>query len=50
METDLIKGTIREMLRLYPTATFIGRFFAKDGSIGPYEVPTNVNIFFIELK
>ncbi|CAD7093524.1 unnamed protein product [Hermetia illucens] len=34
-----IKAIIRETLRLYPVAPFIGRFLAKDALIGGYEIP-----------
>ncbi|XP_063705555.1 cytochrome P450 315a1, mitochondrial [Culicoides brevitarsis] len=38
-ESELIKGAIRETLRLYPPATFIGRITAESGVIGNYEIP-----------
>lgn len=38
-----IKAIIRETLRLYPVAPFIGRFLAKDALIGGYEIPKGVS-------
>uniref|UniRef100_A0A336MFY3 CSON001125 protein n=1 Tax=Culicoides sonorensis TaxID=179676 RepID=A0A336MFY3_CULSO len=39
METDLIKGAVREALRLYPPATFIGRFMQDDGNLNDFQIP-----------
>lgn len=44
LEIGLIKGTLKEVLRMYPVATFIGRFLATDGLIGNYRIPQNVSI------
>ncbi|XP_055374988.1 cytochrome P450 315a1, mitochondrial [Condylostylus longicornis] len=37
-ESQYIKGLIRETLRLYPVAPFIGRFLATDAIIGNYRI------------
>lgn len=39
METTLIRGCVREVLRLYPVAPFIGRFLDTDATLGGYNVP-----------
>jgi ecdysteroid 2-hydroxylase len=53
MESSLVRGTVRESLRLYPVAPFVGRILATDGVIGHYKIPQNVrppNISYIENK
>lgn len=47
-ETVLIRGTVREALRLYPVATFIGRILEQDAVIGGYEIKKYVSIKFID--
>lgn len=42
-ETLLVRGTVREALRLYPVATFIGRILEQDAVIGDYEIKKYVN-------
>lgn len=42
MECGLIRGTVREALRMYPVAFFIGRQFAVDGTIENYTIPKDV--------
>ena len=42
METALIRGTVRETLRLYPVATFVGRILPNDSVIGNYVIPKHV--------
>lgn len=37
-ETPLIRGTVREALRMFPVATFIGRILGKDAILGGYKV------------
>lgn len=41
-ETPLIRGTVKESLRLFPVATFIGRILPMDGIIGNYRIPKHV--------
>lgn len=53
MESEYVKGTVRETLRLYPPATFIGRILDEDGVIGSYQIPKGVsfekeNLFFMK--
>lgn len=43
-ETPLIRGTIREAMRLFPVASFIGRFLASDGIFGQYRIPKDVSL------
>lgn len=43
METELVRGAVRETLRLYPPATFIGRITQEAGTIGMYELPKGVS-------
>ncbi|XP_055849317.1 cytochrome P450 315a1, mitochondrial isoform X2 [Episyrphus balteatus] len=40
-EISVLRGFIRETLRLYPVAPFIGRFLNTDAVIGDYEVKKN---------
>lgn len=42
MEVPMVRGTVREALRLYPVATFIGRILPIDAVIGNYEIPKHV--------
>lgn len=44
-ESEAIKATIRETLRLYPIAPFIGRFITNDSIIGNYSIPKEVRHF-----
>lgn len=37
-DTPLIRGTVRETLRLYPVATFIGRILGKDAILSNYRI------------
>lgn len=37
-ETPLIRGTVREALRMFPVATFIGRILGKDAILNGYRV------------
>lgn len=37
-DTPLIRGTVREALRLYPVATFIGRILGKDAILSDYRI------------
>lgn len=37
-DTPLVRGTVREALRLFPVATFVGRILGKDGILGGYKV------------
>lgn len=38
MDTPLIRGTVRETLRLFPVATFIGRILSKDAILSNYRI------------
>jgi ecdysteroid 2-hydroxylase len=42
MESPLVRGSLRETLRLYPVAPFIGRIFEQDAEIGGYKIPSGV--------
>lgn len=44
METELVRGAVRETLRLYPPATFIGRITQEPGTIGSYDIPAGVSL------
>lgn len=46
-ESALIRGTVREALRLYPVATFIGRILPTDAVIENYEIPKYVKYFTV---
>lgn len=48
-EVSMVRGTVREALRLYPVATFIGRILPIDAVIGNYEIPKHVRINSLEL-
>lgn len=37
-ETPLIRGTVREALRMFPVATFVGRILGKDAILNGYHV------------
>uniref|UniRef100_A0A182N8F3 Cytochrome P450 n=1 Tax=Anopheles dirus TaxID=7168 RepID=A0A182N8F3_9DIPT len=39
LECPAVKGVVRETLRLYPVAPFIGRFIEQDSSFGEYSLP-----------
>ncbi|XP_062701921.1 cytochrome P450 315a1, mitochondrial [Aedes albopictus] len=41
LESPLIRGTVKESLRLFPIAPFIGRFLNTDAIIGDYCIPKN---------
>lgn len=41
MDTPLIRGTVRETLRLFPVATFIGRILSKDAILSNYHIDKN---------
>ncbi|KAJ6641903.1 Cytochrome P450, mitochondrial [Pseudolycoriella hygida] len=43
-ETPLIRGTVRESLRLFPVATFIGRILPVEGIIGNYRIPEHTPV------
>ncbi|KAG5682583.1 hypothetical protein PVAND_011928 [Polypedilum vanderplanki] len=42
MEAPLVRAALRETLRLYPVAPFIGRFIDTDAEIGNYSIPKGV--------
>lgn len=39
MEAPLVRGSLREAMRLYPIAPFIGRFIDLNAEIGGYNIP-----------
>jgi ecdysteroid 2-hydroxylase len=39
MEAPLVRGSVREAMRLYPVAPFIGRFIDRNAEIGGYSIP-----------
>ncbi|XP_055904349.1 cytochrome P450 315a1, mitochondrial isoform X2 [Eupeodes corollae] len=43
-ECPILQGLIKETLRLYPVAPFIGRYLKTDAIIGDYEVKKNVMV------
>lgn len=45
LDGPLIRGTVRETLRLYPVATFIGRILAKDAVLGNYRVGKHTLVY-----
>lgn len=44
VQLPLLRGTIREALRLYPVAPFLTRYLPEDSLIGGYHVPAGVSI------
>lgn len=44
-DTPLIRGTVREALRLFPVTTFIGRILAKDAILSNYHVYKNTLVY-----
>lgn len=42
LESPLVRATLRESLRLYPVAPFVGRFMENDATIGEYGIPKGV--------
>lgn len=38
-ESPLVRAGLRETLRLYPVATFVGRFLETDATVGSYKIP-----------
>lgn len=43
---NTVRGLIKETLRLYPVAPFIGRYLAVDGVLGNFHVKKNVSLYF----
>lgn len=43
LREPLLRGVIKETLRLYPVAPFIARYLPEDNVIGNYLVPKGVN-------
>jgi cytochrome P450 len=43
VQLPLLRGTIREALRLYPVAPFLTRYLPEDSLIGGYHVPAGVS-------
>lgn len=39
MESPLVRGSLREAMRLYPIAPFVGRFLDLNAVIGGYSIP-----------
>lgn len=44
-DSPLIRGTVRETLRLYPVATFIGRILAKDAILSNYRLDKHTLVY-----
>lgn len=44
VQLPLVRGTMREALRLYPVAPFLSRYLPEDSMIGGYRVPSGVSI------
>lgn len=44
-DTALIRGTVRETLRMFPVATFIGRILGKDAILSNYQVPQHRTVW-----
>lgn len=42
LETSLVRGTVRETMRLYPMAFFIGRLMPVDATIADFDIPKHV--------
>lgn len=43
-QLPLLRGVVKEALRLYPTAPFLTRYLPQDNLIGGYHVPAGVSI------
>jgi cytochrome P450 len=43
VELPLLRGVVREALRLYPVAPFVTRYLPQDNLIGGYHVPAGVS-------
>lgn len=43
----LMKGAVKEALRLYPVATFLTRIIPQESVIGGYSIPAEVNFMLI---
>ncbi len=41
--TPLLRGCVKEALRLYPVATFLARTLPEDSVIGGYSIPAGVS-------
>lgn len=46
---NLLKGSLKEALRLYPVAPFITRFMPEDTIVDEYLIKRNVSLKFIEI-
>lgn len=44
VQLPLVRGMMREALRLYPVAPFLTRYLPEDSMIGGYRVPSGVSI------
>jgi cytochrome P450 len=44
VQLPLVRGMLREALRLYPVAPFLTRYLPEDSLIGGYHVPSGVSI------
>ena len=42
VQLPLLRGVLRETLRLHPVAPFLNRYLPQDGTIGGYHVPAEV--------
>jgi cytochrome P450 len=46
VQLPLLRGVVKEALRLYPTAPFLTRYLPQDNLIGGYHVPAGVSIIY----
>lgn len=44
LDAPLVRGTVRETMRLYPVAYIIGRLMASDAVIADYAIPRNTMV------
>jgi hypothetical protein len=47
VQLPLVRGMMREALRLYPVAPFLSRYMPENSLIGSYHVPAGVSISYL---
>jgi cytochrome P450 len=47
VQLPLVRGMMREALRLYPLAPFLSRYLPEDSLIGSYHIPAGVSISYL---